>query len=266
MLLQTKHADLYYERMGSGPTMLIVHGAVEDTSYFSELAHYLRDFFDVITYDRRGNSESRPKEGASFDHAGQTEDAVSLIRELDLHDVILFGHSAGGQVCFETFKALPGRIRHVIAYETPLLELLPDRDERVGWVERVETLNAQHRNRETSKEFAVSIGEQDERARKKTPDEKIKDRQNFGHFINYEFHDFSYYQPDIAFLKTNARYITLLQGDRNHGHYFHVSMQVLSEKIGCRLFYTAGCHNAPYDIPESFAISLIGVCRYLRLL
>ena len=260
MLLRTKDVDLYYERMGNGPTMVLVHGAIADAGYFSECCHYLRDHFDLVTYDRRGNSRSTPKEGAQFHIAQQTDDLVNLVEMLDLKDIILVGHSAGGCICMDALSRIPGRIRHMIIYETPLLGILPDRPQMEEWVENMEALNAAGKHKEVAKEFGLSIGELDERAPKKSMDEKWKDRQNFAQFINYEFHDFSYYKPDPAVLKANARYITILEGDRNRGHYFHASMQALQEMIECERYYTAGCHNAPYDIPQSFAAALLGVC------
>ena len=265
MLLQTKDVDLYYERMGHGATMVLVHGAIADAGYFSDLCHYLRDHFDLITYDRRGNSRSIPKEGASFHVKDQTDDLVNVIEMLDLHDVILVGHSAGGIMCLEALGRIPARLKQVIIYETPLMNILQARERNVQWVEDLKAMNAAGKHREVAHEFGISIGELDERARTKSRDEKIKDRQNFGHFINHEFNDFSYYEPNMKMLRANARYLTLLQGDRNNGHYFHESMQVLSRETGCRLFYTAGCHNAPFDVPESFAVSLLGVCKYLKL-
>ena len=260
MILKTKDVDLYYERMGTGPTMVLVHGAVADAGYFSECCHFLRDHFDLVTYDRRGNSRSLPKEGATFHVADQTDDLVNLIEQLDLSDVILVGHSAGGIMCLEAINRIPGRLKRVIIYETPLMGLCEGVDMSIRWVEDLKAMNAEGKHREVAREFGVSIGELDERARKKSGDEKEKDRRNFAHFINYEFNDFSYYMPNMAVLKANARFLTALQGDRNQGHYFHESMQTLSAQTGCELIYTAGCHNAPFDVPQSFAVCLLGIC------
>lgn len=241
--------------------MILIHGAVADASYFSETAAVLREFFDVITYDRRGNSRSSCSPDAAYHIQDQTDDVVALIERLGLRNVILVGHSAGGIMAIEAFRRITSRVSHVIIYETPLLALVGDAEKErlISWVHLLEEMNERGEHKQTAREFGLSIGELDPRAPRKSSEEKEKDRVNFGHFINHEFHDFSFYEPNLDFLKANAKYITLMDGDRNHGHYFHTGMENLHTLTGSPLVHTAGCHNAPYDVPESFATALIGI-------
>lgn len=260
MFLKREDSTIYYQRTGKGPRMLLIHGAVADADYFSRSVDILRDFFDVITYDRRGNSRSTFNEGAKFDIAAQADDACALIEELDLRDLIIVGHSAGGMIALETFKRLPGRIKHVIVYETPMLMLTKQYDPSIfDWVQHMVEINKAGLHKEVAKEFGLSIGLLDDRAPKKTMDEKQKDRNNFAHFINHEFEIFSYYEPDLKFFKLNADYITALAGDRNYGGTYHRAMLEFSRLTGCALLATAGCHNYPYDLPEEFATMILGV-------
>ncbi len=262
MFLKRADSTIYYQRTGKGPQMLLIHGAVADGDYFNDSVQILRDFYDVITYDRRGNSRSTYEPGAKFDIAAQADDACALIEELDLKDLFLVGHSAGGMIALETFKRLPGRIKHVVVYETPMLTLTKKYDPSiVDWVYHMVDINNEGKHKEVAKEFGLSIGLLDDRAPKKTKDQKQKDRNNFGHFINHEFLPFSFYEPDIKFFKLNAGYITALAGDRNYGGTYHRSMQEFCRLTGCSLLATAGCHNYPYDLPAEFAAMVLGITQ-----
>ena len=51
-------ADLYYERRGTGPAILMISGGGGDASYYTGVAERLADDYTVLTYDRRANSRS----------------------------------------------------------------------------------------------------------------------------------------------------------------------------------------------------------------
>ena len=55
--LDVPRARLYYERRGSGPLLMLV-GLPMDSSGFAGLAGALADDYTVVTYDRRGISNS----------------------------------------------------------------------------------------------------------------------------------------------------------------------------------------------------------------
>jgi pimeloyl-ACP methyl ester carboxylesterase len=259
MYLQTKDVNLYYERCGKGPTLLMIHGAVADADYFSETVDVLKDYFDVISYDRRGNSRSECRKGASYHIEDQTNDVIALIEGLGLKDVILLGHSAGGIMAMETIRRIPSKIRYVMFYETPIMAILPQKEELLKWTEHMEEINAEGKHKECAKEFGMSIGELAPRARQKSFIEKRRDRANFGHFINHEFHDFSFYEPDFKFLKTNAKFFTAISGDRNQTHYFHEAMDLMQSELGIEQVHVPGCHNAPFDVPLDFANGVLGI-------
>lgn len=51
-------ADLYFERRGRGPALLLILGGGGDCGYYAALADILASEYTVITSDRRGNSRS----------------------------------------------------------------------------------------------------------------------------------------------------------------------------------------------------------------
>jgi pimeloyl-ACP methyl ester carboxylesterase len=51
-------ADLYFERRGAGPPLLLIAGGGGDCGAYRALADDLASDYTVLTYDRRGNSRS----------------------------------------------------------------------------------------------------------------------------------------------------------------------------------------------------------------
>ena len=74
-------ADLYVERRGDGPPLLLIAGGGGDCGAFSALAELLASSYTVLGYDRRGNSRSPlHHDPAAITIAEQTADAVAVIR------------------------------------------------------------------------------------------------------------------------------------------------------------------------------------------
>ena len=87
-------AELYYEKQGTGPAVLLIAGSTGDAGNFTRAADLLADEFTVVTYDRRGNSRSpRPSGWTTTSVAEQADDAAGLIQLLGLSPAVVFGTS-----------------------------------------------------------------------------------------------------------------------------------------------------------------------------
>ncbi|MNC08640.1 putative hydrolase [compost metagenome] len=87
-----------YQSIGKGPGMIIVHGALRDSSDYTRLAEALSHSFTVHLMDRRGRGISGPQ-GPDYAINKECED-VQAIREATGANY-LFGHSFGGLVSLE---------------------------------------------------------------------------------------------------------------------------------------------------------------------
>src|SRR5690349_23396852 len=95
-------ARLYYEKQGTGQSLLFIAGSTGDAGNFSRAAALLADEFTVVTYDRRGNSRSpRPAGWTTTSVGEQADDAAALINGLNLPPVVVFGASAGGLIALD---------------------------------------------------------------------------------------------------------------------------------------------------------------------
>lgn len=85
---------LYYTDEGGGTPVILVHGWLSSLDYFDALAGRLRLRCRCIRYDQRGHGRSEtPFAGRSIDRLGR--DLRELIEHLDLHGVLVVGHSMG---------------------------------------------------------------------------------------------------------------------------------------------------------------------------
>lgn len=121
-------AHLSYAVEGAGPLLLLIPGAGGTGEVFRPLAHRLAAQYHVITYDRRGFSQSRldePQDDAQH-LATDADDVRRLIAHLSDQPATVFGNSWGAIVALDVLTRFPDRVQTVVAHEPPAVSLLPD--------------------------------------------------------------------------------------------------------------------------------------------
>jgi pimeloyl-ACP methyl ester carboxylesterase len=104
-----------YERAGSGPPLVLVHGAFSDHQTNWEFVRPAwQERFTVYALARRGRGETDATEGHSLEEEAQ--DVFTLVEAID-EPVFLLGHSYGAHCALLTALRLPGRVRKMILYE-----------------------------------------------------------------------------------------------------------------------------------------------------
>ncbi|WP_114561280.1 alpha/beta fold hydrolase [Desertihabitans aurantiacus] len=87
--------ELYYEDQGAGQPVVLIHGyPLSGHSWELQTRELLAAGYRVITYDRRGFGRSS-KVGTGYDYDTFAADLDTLLRTLDLRDVVLVGFSMG---------------------------------------------------------------------------------------------------------------------------------------------------------------------------
>ncbi|WP_203236599.1 alpha/beta fold hydrolase [Nocardia panacis] len=127
-----------YRRVGQGPALILVHGAMMTSQQFERLAAALADEFTVFAPDRRGRGMSGPV-GANYGIETEIGDLTALVRETNAHNV--FGLSSGAVIAMAAALALP-QIRKLALYEPPLTG---DHFSPLGWTARYERELAENR-------------------------------------------------------------------------------------------------------------------------
>jgi len=132
-ILSCEGVRLSVDQAGSGPALVLVHGAWSDRSTWDPVFLPLSKRFHVIRYDRRGYGQSQRSGAEPKVHV---DDLLALILTLRLSNVILVGNSFGGLVAMRTAREDDRLVRFVVAHEPPLLGMFRDDEHRDPIAER----------------------------------------------------------------------------------------------------------------------------------
>ncbi|GAA3442686.1 alpha/beta fold hydrolase [Planomonospora venezuelensis] len=104
--------SIYYERHGSGPAVLFIHGSGGHHAAWWQQVAALRDRYTVVTVDLRGfgNSDSSMPEFDGQDFPG---DVLAVLDQEDLTDVLLVGQSIGSVAALRAGLSRPDRVSGV---------------------------------------------------------------------------------------------------------------------------------------------------------
>ena len=123
--IPVRDATLYYERAGTGPELLFIHGMCGDARGWSGQVTRLADRFTCLTYDRRGHTRSSAgtEPESVVTHAA---DAAALIDALHLTQPVVVASSGGARIGVELARTRPDLITGAVLSEPPILTLEPD--------------------------------------------------------------------------------------------------------------------------------------------
>ena len=108
---------LYYEELGDGLPILLIHPAGATASTWGSATTELAQVGRVIAYDRRGYARSGGDPARSI--STHTADAAALLESLRAHPAVVVGTSAGAAVAVDVAVRRPDLVRAVIAHEFP---------------------------------------------------------------------------------------------------------------------------------------------------
>ena len=108
---------LAYERTGSGPVVLLLHGWPGDRTDYRAVVPLVARSADVIVPDLRGFGESdkHPVEPArQYNAAAQARSIAGLIGELGLGQVVLAGYDIGSRIAQAVARDRPDLVRALV--------------------------------------------------------------------------------------------------------------------------------------------------------
>ncbi|MGW2049630.1 alpha/beta fold hydrolase [Streptomyces sp. NPDC001858] len=104
--------SIYYERHGSGPPILFVHGSGGHHAAWWQQVAALRDEFTIVTVDLRGFGKS-DSSMPEFDGQDFPGDVVAVLDQEDLTDAMLVGQSIGSVAALRAALLRPERVSSV---------------------------------------------------------------------------------------------------------------------------------------------------------
>jgi pimeloyl-ACP methyl ester carboxylesterase len=117
--------QIFFEVKGSGIPLVLVHGSWDSHHDWDLIVPRLADSFRVVTYDRRGHSQSeRPPGPGSIRE--DVQDLAQLIEHLGPAPAWVIGNSLGASIGLRLAAERPELLRGLIGHEPPLFALLAD--------------------------------------------------------------------------------------------------------------------------------------------
>lgn len=260
MYLKTEDVSLYYEIFGEGEALLLIHGVIVDADLYREAAKMLSKYYKVILYDRRGNSRSKCKETYRFSMDDQVADIKNLMDALQIEEAYMVGVSAGGVIGQYFLQCCPERVKRLIVYEASMLSVMMDDENLRRWAEEMQELVAKRKFSSAVLRFAKHIGSMDERSPAKPADTSLREMGNHEYALTQEFPGMVGYFPDMERMKALADKIIFAAGERSVVEdtvYARAAVRLAGE-IGKKPIYYPGGHNLPFELPQEFAICVLG--------
>lgn len=108
--------EIAYERVGSGPPMILLHGGSGTRRFWDPLREHLAGQFTLVVPDRRGRGDSG--DHSEYGLEREVADLRALADTVDAEPVV-FGHSYGGLVALAAADTV--RMDRLVLYEPALL-------------------------------------------------------------------------------------------------------------------------------------------------
>jgi pimeloyl-ACP methyl ester carboxylesterase len=106
--------ELYYERHGEGPPLVLIHGAFGTIeSCFAELLPELARNFDVVALEMQGHGRTRDVT-RPLSYEDMAADTAALLGALDISRAHIVGYSMGGAVGLELALARPEMVDRLV--------------------------------------------------------------------------------------------------------------------------------------------------------
>jgi pimeloyl-ACP methyl ester carboxylesterase len=115
--------SIRFQKIGSGPPLLLIHTIRTQLEYFRSLAPLLAGSHTVYAIDLPGHGHSPIDPSASFDEPYFRQAVIRFIEKLNLSDVTIVGESIGGALALTVAASLQQSVKRVYAinpydYET----------------------------------------------------------------------------------------------------------------------------------------------------
>jgi len=121
--LRVNGVELYYEVIGEGNSLVLVHGGWGDHNSWRLVVDEFARSYQVVAYDRRGHSQSDRLTAPDVFRAHE-EDLEALIEKLGIAPAHVVGNSIGGSIALRLAGRRPEVFRSICVHEPPSLDVL----------------------------------------------------------------------------------------------------------------------------------------------
>ncbi len=115
--MKTEEDRLFYEVVGKGPPLVLIHGAWASHEWWRWLVPELARNYQVISPDVRGHGRSSPLRLA-YSVNGFARDLDLLLQSIGIHEAVLIGWSMGGIISVQYGLNYPSKVKALILIAT----------------------------------------------------------------------------------------------------------------------------------------------------
>ena len=110
---------LHYVDWGNpdGPPMILIHGGRDHCRNWDWVAEELRHDYHIIAPDLRGHGDSEWMLGGSYNQIDYVYDIAQLLRQKEMEDVTVIGHSLGGSISLLFTALFPKQVKKLVSIE-----------------------------------------------------------------------------------------------------------------------------------------------------
>ncbi|EUJ23382.1 haloacid dehalogenase [Listeria grandensis FSL F6-0971] len=276
-ILTCDGANLFYEISGQGPTLILIPGANGTGDIFKPASMFLKEHFNVITYDRRGFGQSTltedmPQEAAdthsTYRLKTDAADVAALAQAVSGEEqVFIMGSSSGSIVAMETLQDFPEIVKQIAFHESPINTLLPA-------AKKWQDINAEITTTALTENFALGMEKFATAMRTVELDKKMMARpgvdlsdmdnpevQGIDYWFRYEIRQYTSREIDFNAFKQHRDKIRLLNGTDSKGSFPQDVMHVISDYLDLPIYDIPGAHLGYIQKPEGFATTLMALFR-----
>ncbi|MCD8013065.1 MAG: alpha/beta hydrolase [Lachnospiraceae bacterium] len=244
---------LYTETRGEGEPLLMIHGIISDSTFFSESADILGKSYQVITYDRRGYGKSREESYESFTVSEQAQDAADVLRALCTKPAWVVGYSTGGLIAIELALQFPELVRGLLLLEPSLGYDAENGKRLMEWNRELNQYVQEGRAKQALVAFTRVTGPNEDGKRKVSLLELQNVYRNLETFLHGELNEVQHYQPPVEDLRGIKAPVTVGVTEKGKDGIFATSSLSGANIIGWPVLWFPGNHNVGKDRPQEFA-------------
>jgi pimeloyl-ACP methyl ester carboxylesterase len=254
-------ARIRYLQRGSGPLLLLIAGGDGDATASEDLAAHLADTYTVLTYDRRGLSESTihdPTRSSTI--TTHAEDVRHLLAALTTEPAFVYGSSIGAMISLELVSQHPELVSTLVAHEPPVTQLLPEPERTRARQDQqeAEDIHQAEGPFPALRKFAAFAGID---PADREPDATVtplgpERLPNLEFFLTHDAPAVRRHQLNMAALKGTPTRIVPAVGQASAHLWVHHCTRLLAEELGTPYVEFPGGHNGAVFRPRAFAARL----------